>query len=132
MRKLLVILAMISMWFHQSSAASASEANGAQAGELPQASRQVAGSSQSYLSDPPSQLQSKYFGDEAQLRVFQPTSSYESPLAKAIRQAGRVGIIETGIRNSAKALVECQQEQSSLLTVPILRSDSQQNHCYRF
>lgn len=58
--------------------------------------------------------------------------SRNTPLSLAIAAAAKKDFIETGIEASRRALIECQQETSTLLVMPSLRSDSQQAHCYRF
>ncbi|RFP19355.1 MULTISPECIES: hypothetical protein [unclassified Duganella] len=58
--------------------------------------------------------------------------SRNTPLSLAIAGAAKKDFIETGIEASRRALIECQQETSTLLVMPSLRSDSQQAHCYRF
>jgi len=57
---------------------------------------------------------------------------HESPLAKAIRNARKKGIIEDGVLGYTDVLIACQHEQSPLLTIPFQTADSQQNHCFRF
>jgi hypothetical protein len=57
----------------------------------------------------------------------------ESPLALAIGEAAKKGVIELGVEGYTEVLIQCQKEQSSpALTTPFLRSDSQQAHCFRF
>ena len=71
------------------------------------------------------------FGFEA-IRDNTSPSSRSSQLAVAIAGAAKKDFIEAGIEASRRALIECQQETSTLLVMPSLRSDSQQAHCYRF
>jgi len=47
-------------------------------------------------------------------------------------RAWKKGWIEEGVEESRKVLIECQNASSVVLTTPFMRSDSQQNHCYRF
>jgi hypothetical protein len=56
----------------------------------------------------------------------------ESPFALAIGRAAKKGVIELGVEAYTEVLVQCQKETSPALTTPLLRSDSQQAHCYRF
>ena len=56
----------------------------------------------------------------------------ESPFALAIRTSVKKGIIELGVEAYSEVLIACQKEQSATLTLPSLRSDSQQAHCFRF
>ena len=55
-----------------------------------------------------------------------------SPLALAIGRATKKGIIELGVEGYTEVLIQCQKAQSVVLTTPLLRSDAQQAHCYRF
>lgn len=55
-----------------------------------------------------------------------------SPLATAIGRATKKGIIELGVEGYTEVLIQCQRAQSVVLTTPLLRSDAQQAHCYRF
>lgn len=57
---------------------------------------------------------------------------YQTPLALALTKFTKKSFVELGIEASANMLIECQKETSILLTMPSLRSDSQQAHCYRF
>lgn len=54
------------------------------------------------------------------------------PIARAISNAARPDAIATGIAASTEVLLTCQREQSSVLTLPFMRSESQQAHCYRY
>lgn len=56
----------------------------------------------------------------------------ESPFALAIARAAKKGVIEESVEAYTDVLVQCQQAQSPVLTTPLMRSDSQQAHCYRF
>lgn len=62
----------------------------------------------------------------------QPESVAVSPLALAIGRARKKGIIELGVEGYTEVLIECQKSRSVVLTTPLLRSDAQQDHCYRF
>jgi hypothetical protein len=62
----------------------------------------------------------------------QETRKYESPLAKAIRNARKKGVIEESVLGYTEVLIACQHEQTPLLTIPFQTADSQQNHCFRF
>lgn len=55
-----------------------------------------------------------------------------SPLALAIGRARKKGIIELGVEGYTEVLIQCQKNRSVVLTTPLLRSDAQQDHCYRF
>jgi hypothetical protein len=61
-----------------------------------------------------------------------PSREYASAFAKAISAARVKSIVEESVQGYTEVLAACQQEQSSLLTIPFQRADSQQNHCYRF
>ena len=50
-------------------------------------------------------------------------SHTESPLARAI---------ELGVDACTDVLIQCQKNQSVVLTTPLLRSNAQQDRCYRF
>jgi len=56
----------------------------------------------------------------------------ESPLALAIGRATKKGVIELGVDAYTEVLIQCQKNQSVVLTTPLLRSNAQQDHCYRF
>lgn len=56
----------------------------------------------------------------------------EPPLARAIGLAVKEDTVALGVKESAEMLAACQREHSSLQTVPFMRSESQQAHCYRF
>ncbi|GAB2854545.1 hypothetical protein GCM10027277_23840 [Pseudoduganella ginsengisoli] len=56
----------------------------------------------------------------------------EPSLAQAIGRAGKQGIVERSVEAYTEILIQCQKNQSPILTVPFQRADSQQAHCYRF
>ena len=56
----------------------------------------------------------------------------ESRLALAIGKAVRKGIVERSVEGYTEVLIQCQNDKSTVLTTPFMRSDSQQAHCYRF
>ena len=56
----------------------------------------------------------------------------ESRFALAIEKAARKGIVERSVEGYSEVLIQCQNEKSTVLTTPFMRSDSQQAHCYRF
>ncbi|MBA5690498.1 hypothetical protein [Rugamonas apoptosis] len=56
----------------------------------------------------------------------------ETTLSIALAQAWKRGFIEVGVEETRRVLLECQQETSVVLTMPFMRSDAQQAHCYRF
>jgi hypothetical protein len=56
----------------------------------------------------------------------------ESPFARSIGRAAARGWMESGVEQSKRALLDCQQETSILLTTPFGSSEAQQAHCYRF
>jgi hypothetical protein len=61
-----------------------------------------------------------------------PTRDYASTFAKAIGSARVKSIVEESVQGYTEVLAACQQEQSSLLTIPFQTADSQQSHCFRF
>ena len=71
------------------------------------------------------------FGFEA-IPAAKAPHARDAQLSMAIASAMKKNFIETGIEASRQALIECQRETSVLLTMPSLRSDSQQAHCFRF
>ena len=54
------------------------------------------------------------------------------PLASAIARAAKVGLIESSVEGYSKVLIACQKSRLTIATESLLRSDSQQAHCYRF
>lgn len=58
--------------------------------------------------------------------------AHKSRFALAIGRSAKKGIIELGVEAYTDVLIQCQKEQSPTLTMPLLRSDSQQSHCFRF
>lgn len=56
----------------------------------------------------------------------------ESSLAKAIADAHKKSIAENTMLACTEVVRQCQHETSLLQTVPFMRSDSQQAHCYRY
>jgi hypothetical protein len=50
----------------------------------------------------------------------------------ALQGAWKKGIVEESFEGYSEVLIQCQKEQSPLLTLPFQRSDSQQAHCFRF
>ena len=69
-------------------------------------------------------------------RTSRPMDSHqekpESPLARAIARHRSKSLIESGVEASKKALIDCQEETSSTLTMPFGSRESQQAHCFRF
>lgn len=55
-----------------------------------------------------------------------------TPLGRAIAAAAKKGLLEQGVEASRDALLACQRETSTVLTTPLMRSDSQRDHCFRF
>ena len=55
-----------------------------------------------------------------------------TPLARAIAGARKKDMLEQGVEASRDALLACQRETSAVLTTPLMRSDSQRDHCFRF
>jgi hypothetical protein len=55
-----------------------------------------------------------------------------SRFALAIGRAAKKGVIELGVDDYTEILIQCQKSRSVVLTTPLLRSDAQQAHCYRF
>ncbi|MES2322248.1 MAG: hypothetical protein V4633_08310 [Pseudomonadota bacterium] len=60
------------------------------------------------------------------------TRLQESKFALAIARSAKKGIIEESVEAYSEVLIQCQKERSVVLTTPLLRSESQQAHCYRF
>jgi hypothetical protein len=56
----------------------------------------------------------------------------ENALAVALARAWKRDFIEEGVEETRNVLLECQHETSVVLTTPLMRSDAQQAHCYRF
>ncbi len=56
----------------------------------------------------------------------------QARLALAIGAAAKKSFIEQGVEGYKEILIQCQKERSFVLTTPLLRSESQQQHCYRF
>lgn len=66
-------------------------------------------------------------------RWFNPEKKMkESSLAKAIADAHKKSVAENTIQAYTEVVRQCQRETSQLQTVPFMRSDSQQAHCYRY
>ncbi|MBK1890636.1 hypothetical protein Undi14_11370 [Undibacterium sp. 14-3-2] len=66
-------------------------------------------------------------------RWFNPEKKMkESSLAKAIADAHKKSVAENTIQAYTEVIRQCQRETSQLQTVPFMRSDSQQAHCYRY
>ena len=61
-----------------------------------------------------------------------PAPVRESPLARAIGLAAKKGPVDVAVEAYTEVLIQCQKEQSPTLTTALLRSDSQQAHCFRF
>ncbi len=55
-----------------------------------------------------------------------------SRFSQAIGKAARKGIVEQSVEGYTEVLIQCQNERSTVLTTPFMRSDSQQAHCFRF
>jgi hypothetical protein len=56
----------------------------------------------------------------------------ETTLSVALARAWKRDFIEEGVEGTRNMLLECQRETSVLLTMPFMRSDGQQAHCFRF
>jgi hypothetical protein len=56
----------------------------------------------------------------------------QARLALAIGAATKKSFMELGVEGYREILIQCQKERSVVLTTPLLRSESQQQHCYRF
>lgn len=65
-------------------------------------------------------------------QATQAPQAHESPLARAIARSAKKGFIESGVEASAQALIDCQQETSSLYAMPFGSSEAQRAHCQRF
>jgi hypothetical protein len=61
-----------------------------------------------------------------------PAGARGSPFISALRGAWKKGIVEESFEGYSEVLIQCQKETSPALTMPFLRSDSQQAHCFRF
>lgn len=56
----------------------------------------------------------------------------ETALAVALAQAWKRDFIEQGVEETRNVLLECQRETSVVLTTPLMRSNAQRDHCFRF
>jgi hypothetical protein len=56
----------------------------------------------------------------------------DPPLVSALQRAWKRGVVELAVEGYTKVLIECQKQQSPAATVALMRSDSQQAHCFRF
>jgi hypothetical protein len=69
-------------------------------------------------------------------RALKFDAAFTAPAAgkaeRSIAGAWKKGFVEEGVEASRNVLIECQNATSVVLTTPFMRSDSQQNHCYRF
>ncbi|MBA5606164.1 hypothetical protein H3H36_12455 [Duganella sp. FT3S] len=65
-------------------------------------------------------------------RVMANPRAPETALTVALGRAWKRGFIVEGVEESRKVLLECQRETSVAWTTPFMRSDAQQDHCYRF
>ncbi|MBA5635515.1 hypothetical protein H3H37_00330 [Duganella sp. LX20W] len=63
--------------------------------------------------------------------VIKPRAT-ENALAVALSRAWKRGFVEEGVEETRNVLLECQHETSVVLTTPLMRSDAQQAHCFRF
>lgn len=68
--------------------------------------------------------------DEA--RPLRNTPLRDSELAIALARAWKRDFIADGIEATKNMLLQCQRETSVVLTTPLMRSDPQQAHCFRF
>ncbi len=55
-----------------------------------------------------------------------------SRFARAISQAAAKGIVERSVEGYSEVLIQCQKTTSPALTTALMRSNAQQDHCYRF
>ena len=55
-----------------------------------------------------------------------------SPFAVALQNAWKKGVVEESVEAYTEVLIQCQKEQSPALTTPLMRSESQQAHCFRY
>ena len=53
-------------------------------------------------------------------------------LAAALSRAWKRDFVEEGVQGTRNMLLECQRATSATLTMPFMRSDAQQSHCFRF
>lgn len=89
----------------------------------------------------------KYLGFQGQLSLLGATSipetgrrSQSTDFAKkpsssftvALQNAWKKGVVEESVEAYTEVLIQCQKEQSPALTTPLMRSDSQQAHCFRY
>ena len=56
----------------------------------------------------------------------------QSPFAKAIGSAASRSIVERSVEAYTEVLIQCQKATSPALTTALMRSNAQQDHCYRF
>ena len=62
----------------------------------------------------------------------QPGPVGESRFARAISQAAAKGIVESSVEGYTEVLIQCQKATSPASTTALMRSNAQQDHCYRF
>lgn len=65
-------------------------------------------------------------------RIVMINPAPNTALSVALARAWKRDFIEEGVEESRKMLLDCQRETSVLLTMPFMRSDGQQAHCFRF
>lgn len=68
----------------------------------------------------------------APLIQSQEIQTHASRIALAIEKAATKGLLERGVEDSSKALIDCQKETSTTYTMASGSSDAQQAHCLRF
>lgn len=89
----------------------------------------------------------KYLGLQGRLSLLEATSIPEtgrhsqstdfakkprSPFTVALQNAWKKGVVEESVEAYTEVLIQCQKEQSPALTTPLIRSDGQQAHCFRY
>jgi hypothetical protein len=75
------------------------------------------------------------FGDARRPdRLDDPTgvTDRESPFSLALGNAAKRGLIAVSVEAYTDVLIQCQRKRSPAATTPLMRSDSQQAHCFRF
>ena len=56
----------------------------------------------------------------------------DPPFVSALRRAWKRGVAELALEGYGEVLIQCQKQQSPAATTALMRSDSQQAHCFRF
>lgn len=59
-------------------------------------------------------------------------SNSKTEFSIALAKAWKPDAIQEGVEATKNMLLDCQKETSTMLTTPLVRSNSQQEHCFRF